>query len=343
MKLSYNLLFKNIPRWVGLALVLLIFLAIPLFDRNDYHLDVLVNAGIFAILVLGLNVMTGYCGLLNLGYSAFFAVGAYTYALLNVKLCWSFWVCFPVCVLSAVGFGLILGCCVLRLRGDYLALVTLGFGEITRITLNNLDSLTGGPNGLNVSHPAIGIMGRKFEFGIRGWPYYYLTLLGVVITVIIVVRLSRCRLGRAWMAIKEDEVAASCMGISTGKLKLLAFCAGAAIAGFAGWLFAGKQGFVSPDSFDFTTSIMLVAMLVLGGMGSVGGALVGAVTLTLLPEILQPLQQYRMFLFGMVMILMMLFRPQGLLGGIRVFEEFRPQTDRVRQEEDEVLAEDEQQ
>lgn len=338
-----SLSFKNIPRWIKLTLVLLIFLAAPFFDKNDYHLDVLVNAGIFAILVLGLNVMTGYCGLLNLGYAAFFAAGAYTYALLNVNLGWSFWVSLPACILSAAVFGFILGCCVLRLRGDYLALVTLGFGEITRITLNNLDFLTGGPNGLNVSHPAIGIMAAKFDFGICSWPYYYLVLLGIGITIIIVVRLSRCRLGRAWLAIKEDEVAASCMGISTAKLKLLAFCVSAAIAGLAGWLFAGKQGFVSPDSFDFITSIMLVAMLVFGGMGSVAGALVGALALTLIPEVLQPLQQYRMFLFGTVMILMMLFRPQGLLGGIRVFEEFRPQTDRIRQEEDEVLAEDEQQ
>lgn len=328
-------------RW---TLVLLIFLSIPLLDRNDYHIDVLVNAGIFAILVLGLNVMTGYCGLLNLGYAAFFAVGAYTYGLLNVNFSWSFWLCLPICIISSAVFGLILGCCVLRLRGDYLALVTLGFGEIIRITLNNLDSLTGGPNGLNVSHPVIGgMLMRKFDFGIYSWPYYYLTLLSIVITVIIVVRLSRCRLGRAWLAIKEDEVAAACMGISTGKLKLLAFCIAAAIAGFAGWLFAGKQGFISPDSFDFITSIMIVTMLVLGGMGSVAGSLLGAVILTVTPELLRPLQQYRMFLFGAVMILMMLFRPQGLLGGIRVFEEFRPETERIREEEDEVLAEDLQQ
>ncbi|MFH0791322.1 MAG: branched-chain amino acid ABC transporter permease [Candidatus Omnitrophota bacterium] len=332
---------KASRRGIGLALVLLIFLIIPLLDRNDYHLDVLVNAGIFAILAIGLNVMTGYCGLLNLGYAAFFAVGAYTYGLLNVYFNWPFWLCLPICLISSTVFGLILGCCVLRLRGDYLALVTLGFGEITRISLNNLDSLTGGPNGLNVSHPVIGgILMRKFDFGIRSWPYYYLILLSVAVTIIIVVRLSRCRLGRAWLAIKEDEVAAACMGIPTGKLKLLAFCIGSAIAGFAGWLFAGKQGFVSPDSFDFITSIMLAAMLVLGGMGSVAGALVGAVVLTVIPEVLRPLQQYRMFLFGAVMILMMLFRPQGLLGGMRVFEEFRPETERIRDEEDEVLAED---
>ena len=330
----------KLSRWAMSAVVLLILVALPLFNHNEYHLEVLVSAGIFAILVLGLNVMTGYCGLLNLGQAAFFASGAYTYALLNVKLGLSFWVSMPACVISAGGLGLLFGSCVLRLKGDYLALVTLGFGEIVRIALNNMDSLTGGPNGLTVSHPVIGFVSKSFDFGIKSMPYYYLTLSAIIVTVIITNRLSSSRFGRAWVAIKEDEVAAACMGINTGRLKLLAFCLGSAIAGFAGWLFAGKQGFVSPDSFDFITSIMLVAMLVLGGIGSIAGSIVGAVALTVLPEILRPLQQYRMFLFGAVMIIMMLFRPQGIFGGARILEEFRPETERVRQEEDEILGED---
>lgn len=323
-----------------MALFLAALIVLPAIDRNQYHLEVLVSAGIFAILVLGLNVMTGYCGLLNLGYAAFFAVGAYAYGLPNVKLGWQFWQCLPVCVISAAGFGALVGSCGLRLKGDYLALVTLGFGEITRIALNNLDGLTGGPNGLTVEHPVIrfGVL-KSFSFGINSLPYYYLTLLSVIIIAVIVSRLSSSRFGRAWIAIKEDEVAAACMGIPAGKLKLLSFCIGGAIAGFAGWLFAGKQGFVSPDSFDFTASIMLVAMLVLGGIGSIPGAILGAAALTIIPEILLPLQQYRMFLFGASMILMMLFRPQGLLGGMRILEEFRPETERVRQEEDEALGE----
>lgn len=325
-------------RTVWLALLLVFLLTIPLWDRNDYHLDVLVNAGIFAILVLGLNVMTGYCGLLNLGYAAFFAAGAYTYALLNVRLAWSFWPCLPFCVIASGILGLVFGCTVLRLRGDYLAIVTLGFGEITRIVLTNLDRWTGGPNGLTVDHPSVNFITGRFEWGIRGWPYYYLVLAAVAVTVIITARIGRSRIGRAWVAIKEDEVAASCMGIPAARLKLLAFCVGSAAAGLAGWLFAGKQGFVSPDSFDFTISIMLAAMLVFGGIGSIAGALAGAVTLTVIPEVLQPLQQYRIFLFGAVMIVMMLFRPQGLLGGIRIFEEFRPETERIRQDEDEVLT-----
>ena len=331
---------KKLPRWAVAAAVLLVLFALPLFDRNDYHLEVLVSAGIFAVLVLGLNVMTGYCGLLNLGYAAFFAAGAYTYAILNVRFGWSFWVSLPVCIISAGAFGLGFGSCALRLKGDYLAVVTLGFGEITRIALNNMDSLTGGPNGLTTAHPVLWLPHRSLAFGINSLPYYYLTLLAIMVTVIITSRLSSSRFGRAWIAIKEDEVAAACMGIHTGKLKLLAFCIGSAIAGFAGWLFAGKQGFVSPESFDFSTSIMLTAMLVFGGMGSIPGAIVAAVALTIIPEVLRPLQQYRIFFFGAVMMAMMLFRPQGLLGGVRIFEEFRPETERIRQEEDEVLAED---
>ena len=320
--------------------MLAILFALPYFNHNEYQLDVLVSAGIFAILVLGLNVMTGYCGLLNLGYAAFFASGAYTYAILNVKYGLSFWVSLPACIISAGALGLVFGSCVLRLKGDYLALVTLGFGEITRIALNNMDGLTGGPNGLTLSHPVIRFADKSFDFGIKSLPYYYLSLGALLVAVIIMRRLSNSRFGRAWIAIKEDEVAAACMGINTGKLKLFAFCIGSAIAGFAGWLFAGKQGFVSPESFDFTTSIMLVAMLVLGGIGSISGAIVGALALTIIPELLRPLQEYRMFLFGAIMIIMMLFRPQGLLGGVRIFEEFRPVSERVRQEEDEVLAED---
>src|SRR3989339_1122414 len=330
-------------RWAMSAVVLLILVALPLFNHNEYHLEVLVSSGIFAILVLGLNVMTGYCGLLNLGYAAFFASGAYTYALLNVKYGLSFWVSLPACIISAGALGLVFGSCVLRLKGDYLALVTLGFGEITRIALNNMDGLTGGPNGLTLSHPVIRFANKSFDFGIKSLPYYYLSLLALLVTIIIMRRLSNSRFGRAWIAIKEDEVAAACMGINTGKLKLFAFCVGCAIAGVSGWLFAGKQGFVSPESFDFITSIMIAAMLVLGGIGSISGAIVGALALTIIPEVLQPLQQYRMFLFGAVMIGMMLFRPQGLLGGARILEELRPESERVRQEEDEVLSEDQRQ
>jgi len=328
------------PLRAGWAALCLLLLAIPLVDRNDYHLDTLVNTGIFAILVLGLNVITGWCGLLNLGHSAFFAAGAYAYALLNARLGLPFWVCLPASTAAAALLGLAIGSCVFRLRGDYLALVTLGCGEIVRIALTNLDRVTGGPNGLIVAHPAVAVPWGRWEFGIRSVPYYYLTLAAVWLTVSISARLERSGFGRAWTAVKEDEVAASCTGINAASLKVLAFVIGAAMAGLAGWLFAGKQGFVSPESFDFVTSIMVVSMLVLGGLGSIGGALVGAAALTIVPELLRPVQEYRMFLFGAVLIVMMLFRPQGLLGGVRLAQEMRPETERVRQEEDETLAED---
>ncbi len=327
------------PRFLG-AGVCLALLLLPVWDRNDYHLDTVVNAGIFGLLVLGLNVMTGWCGLLNLGHSGFFAAGAYAYALLNVRCGWPFWACLPASAAAAAGLGLLVGSCVLRLRGDYLALVTLGFGEIVRICLTNLDRFTGGPNGLIVEHPAVRLAGFSYEFGINGTPYYYLTAAAVALAAGVLVRLERSGFGRAWVAVKEDEVAASCMGVHAAAMKVLAFVIGSSLAGVAGWLFAGKQGFVSPESFDFITSIMLVSMLVLGGLGSIPGALVGAAALTVLPEVLRPLQEYRMFLFGAVLIVMMLFRPQGLLGGVRAARELRPESERVKQEEDEVLAED---
>lgn len=336
-------LLKHLPGFGWKTLLLAVLISVPFMDTNEYHLDVMVNAGIFAVLAMGLNIITGYCGLLNLGYAAFFAAGAYAYALLNVWWGWPFWVCLPMSIAAAGILGLVLGAAVLRLRGDYLAIVTLGFGEIVRITLNNLDSITGGPNGLNkIAHPSLWTPAGFYDFGITSKPYYYLILLAVMLIMWIAGRLEHSRLGRAWIAIKEDEVAAACMGIPAGKMKLLAFCVAACIAGLAGWLFAGKQGFVSPDSFDFITSVMIAAMLVLGGMGSIWGAILGAAVLTIVPEILQPLQQYRILLFGAVMVIMMIFRPQGILGGIRISEEFRPETSRVRQEEDEVLSEERQ-
>lgn len=333
-------LFKRLPSFIWKTALLAVLVSVPFIDSNEYHLDIMVNAGIFAVLTMGLNIVTGYCGLLNLGYAAFFAAGAYAYALLNVWWGWHYWVCLPMSIAAAGILGLILGVPVLRLRGDYLAIVTLGFGEIVRITLNNLDSVTGGPNGLSkIAHPSIWTPDGFYDFGIATKPYYYLILLAVMLVIWITARVENSRLGRAWIAIKEDEIAAACMGIPAGRMKLLAFCAAACIGGFAGWLFAGKQGFVSPDSFDFVTSVMIVAMLVLGGMGNIFGAILGAVVLTIVPEILQPLQQYRILLFGAVMVIMMIFRPQGILGGKRISEEFRPETSRVRQEEDEVLSE----
>jgi branched-chain amino acid transport system permease protein len=296
---------------------------------------------IYAMLALGLNIVVGFAGLLDLGYIAFYAVGAYTWALLaspQFGLHLPFWVVLPIGAAVAALFGLLLGAPTLRLRGDYLAIVTLGFGEIIRIFLNNLDhpvNVTNGPIGINKIDP-ISIGGADFTrahevFGITfsGVHIYYYVLLALLfLTVVVCVRLERSRIGRAWVAIREDELAAQAMGINTRNIKLLAFALGASFGGVAGGLFASLQGFVSPESFGLLESIMVLCMVVLGGMGHVYGVLLGALLLTTLPEILRstasPIQRalfgdvyvdpeaLRMLLFGLALILVMLVRPTGL-------------------------------
>jgi branched-chain amino acid transport system permease protein len=293
------------------------------------------------MLALGLNIVVGFAGLLDLGYIAFYAVGAYTWALLaspQFGLHLPFWAVLPIGAAVAALFGLLLGAPTLRLRGDYLAIVTLGFGEIIRIFLNNLDhpvNVTNGPIGINKIDP-ISIGGADFTrvhevFGITfsGVHIYYYVLLALLfLTVVVCVRLERSRIGRAWVAIREDELAAQAMGINTRNIKLLAFALGASFGGVAGGLFASLQGFVSPESFGLLESIMVLCMVVLGGMGHVYGVLLGALLLTTLPEILRstasPIQRalfgdvyvdpeaLRMLLFGLALILVMLVRPTGL-------------------------------
>ena len=309
-------------KWFVLAIAVLI---LPWIDRNPYHIDVLVTAGIFMLLAMGLNVMVGFAGILNLGYAALFAVGAYTYALVNLHFEIPFWVGLWASAFAAAGFGMLLAFPALRLSGDYLAIVTLGAGEIVRIVLNNLDAVTGGPNGLlGLAHPILFFPGHgRFDFGVRSEPYYFLVFLVVGLVAFLLHRLEASRLGRAWIALREDELAASCMGVPTGWAKLLAFGIGGFIAGIAGCIFAAKQGTVSPDSFDFVVSVTVLAMVVLGGIGNIAGALLGGLILSLLPEFLRGFEIYRMLLFGIAMILMMLFRPQGILGDLHVREEFR--------------------
>ncbi len=312
----------------GLILVLLL---IPVFDRSQYRIEVLTMAGIAAMLSLGLNVQIGYAGLLNLGFGALYAVGAYTYAMLNFYWGWPFWLCLPVSAFTGAAAGLVLGVPSLRLRGDYLAIVTLGFGEITRVALNNL-RVTGGPDGLDgLAHPSWITLGRDgfraTSFGLASWPYYYLVLVLLGLLILVCQRLQRSRLGRAWMAVREDEVAASAMGVDTTWVKLLAFSIGSVFASLAGCVFASKQGAVSPESFSFMTSVMVVSMVVLGGLGSIAGAIVGAAVLTILPEFLRGLPAgfttYRMVFFGAALVLIMLFRPEGLLGSRRRGMELR--------------------
>jgi branched-chain amino acid transport system permease protein len=288
----------------------------PLIVRNAYYVDVATSAGVYALLALGLNVIVGFAGLLHLGYAAFFALGAYTYALLNVHLHWPFWVAVaPSAVVAGVA-GALVGLFAIRVRGDYLAIVTLGFGEIVRIVCTNLEPWTGGPNGLlGIAHPTLWVPGRKsYDFGVSSMPYYYLVVAGVALAAVLCVRMSGSRVGRAWRAIREDELAASCAGIDTAQMKLMAQGVGGAMAGVAGAIFAAKQGTITPDSFDFILSVMVLAMVVLGGLGSVRGAILGALALGMLPELLRGFEQYRMLAFGVVMILMMRWRPQGLCG-----------------------------
>ncbi len=330
----------------ALTVLLLAALLLVPVHRNQYHIDVLVMAGIYALLALGLNVVAGSAGLLHLGYAAFYAIGAYSYALLNHYCGWPFWAALPAAAaLGGIG-GIVLGIPSLRLRGDYLAIVTLGFGEIARITLRNL-AVTGGPNGIDgVAHPAWlvrdGAGGLTVgNFGLASWPYYYLVLVLVGIGWYACRLLERSRLGRAWVAIREDEVAAAAMGIDTTRVKLTALGIGGIFAGVAGCVFAGKQGFVSPGSFGFETSVIVLAMVVLGGLGSITGAVLGALILTLVPALLNELPSQfatsRMLFFGIAMILMMLFRPQGILGRPERRRELRPSTEKVREQEDQAL------
>jgi len=297
---------------------------------------------LYVLLALGLNIVVGFAGLLDLGYIAFYGIGAYVYALLasphfNIHL--PFWVILPVGAAVAALFGVALGAPTLKLRGDYLAIVTLGFGEIVRILLNNLSrpvNLTNGPQGIAGIDP-FSFGGFDFSrqqsflgFDFSGPIKYYYLLLAVTVAVIVVnVRLQNSRIGRAWEAIREDEVAARAMGIDTRNLKLLAFAMGASFGGLAGGMFSAIQGFISPESFVLVESIMVVSMVVLGGMGNIWGVILGAVLLSFVPEILrwtvEPLQAalfgrqlvapevIRMLIFGLALVLVMLYRPAGLL------------------------------
>jgi branched-chain amino acid transport system permease protein len=261
---------------------------------------VAILVGIYVILALGLNVVVGFTGLLNLGFVAFYAIGAYTYALLNTKFGIGFWSALPFSLILTSVAGFLLAIPALRLRGDYLAIVTLGFGEIVRLILNNWDSMTRGPNGISgIAPPEI----LSISFG-KLSHYYYLVLLFVILTLFITRRVYASRIGRAWVAIREDEIAASAMGINTTRYKLYAFAFGTFWAGLAGALFSGKM-----------QSVLILCMVILGGLGSIAGVIFGAFILVLLPEVLREVQLYRMLALGVGLVLMMIFRPQGLLGG----------------------------
>ncbi len=296
---------------LALAILLAFLIILPAF-LNDYYRDIMTLTCIYIVLALGLNIIVGQAGLLNLGYAAFYAIGAYTYAILSTKFGLSFWPGLLAGAAAAAFFAVLLGSPTLRLRGDYFAIVTLGLGEITRIILNNWDSVTGGPNGISqVGRPMLAAYTLHTTLD-----FYYLILLIAIGTVFAIKRMMTSRIGRAWIAIREDEMAAEAMGINTFRLKLLAFVLGSAWAGMTGVFFAAKMAFVSPESFTFFESVLILCMVVLGGMGSIPGIILGAFLLITLPEIFRDFQDYRMLAFGMALLLMMVFKPQGLLGTV---------------------------
>jgi branched-chain amino acid transport system permease protein len=318
-------------------------------------------AMLYVMLALGLNIVVGYAGLLDLGYIAFYAVGAYLYAMLaspHFGIHLDLWMLLPLGAVVAAFFGVLLGAPTLRLRGDYLAIVTLGFGEIIRIFLNNLNApvnITNGPQGINLIDPLhVGgfSFNQTFTFAGITFPglylYYYLFLVATMLVVLVSIRLQDSRIGRAWVAIREDEVAAEAMGINTRNVKLLAFAMGASFAGVSGGLFAGFQGFVSPESFNLFESIIVLCMVVLGGMGNIAGVILGALILTMLPEALRYVgdlqravfgeilidpQALRLLVFGLALVLVMLFRPAGLLPSVRRRRELTADETVVKQEQ----------
>lgn len=298
-------------------------------SRSQIDLATLVL--IYVMLGLGLNIVVGLAGLLDLGYVGFYAVGAYTYAMLAQYFGIGFWTGLVAAGAMAAFFGFILGFPVLRLRGDYLAIVTLGFGEIIRILLNNLTDITGGPRGIgNIPKPTLfdlefsrrasegsqtfhEFFGIAFNSNHRVMFLYLLALVLVLITVFVINRLIRMPIGRAWEAMREDEIACRALGMNPTNIKLSAFTIGATFAGFAGSFFAARQGFISPESFTFIESAIILAIVVLGGMGSQIGVILAAIVMTVLPEMAREFNEYRMLLFGLMMVLMMIWRPQGLL------------------------------
>lgn len=317
-------------RQVALFFIIIGALIWPFFSGRA-EIDIATLVLIYVMLGLGLNIVVGFAGLLDLGFVGFYAVGAYTYALLYYWAGWGFWASLPAAGAMAALFGYLLGFPVLRLRGDYLAIVTLGFGEIIRLLLINLYPITGGPDGISgIPKPTVFgyVLARRAPEGqmtfheLMGWKFnnvdviiylYLLALILALITLFVSNRLIRMPIGRAWEALREDEIACRSLGLNPTGIKLSAFTIGAMFAGFGGAFFAARQGLVNPESFTFIESALILAIVVLGGMGSQLGVILAAVLLTVVPEIARQFAEYRMLIFGLVMVVMMVWRPQGLL------------------------------
>ena len=317
----------GLTRYVGMALLGFAVVFPVIFYGDRYLLDLGIMILTYVMLGWGLNIVVGLAGLLDLGYVAFYAVGAYSYALLAEHFGFSFWICLPLAGILASFWGILLGFPVLRLRGDYLAIVTLAFGEIIRLVLINFQSLTHGPDGIT-GVPRPSFFGLPFNndtgsfadtFGLQWSPIhrivflYYVILVLALVTNLVTIRLRRLPIGRAWEALREDEIACRSLGINTTNTKLTAFAMGAMFAGFAGSFFATRQGFISPESFTFTESALVLAIVVLGGMGSQIGVAVAAAVMLGGFEFLREFAQYRMLVFGLAMVLIMIWRPRGLV------------------------------
>ncbi len=305
-------------RYIIYGILLVLVFLMPL-KAGPYWNYTLGTVGIYVLLGLGMNIVVGLAGLLDLGYVAFFAIGAYTMALLTApqphNLLWNFWLVLPIGIILAAVTGLLLGAPVLRMRGDYLAIVTLGFGEIIRILSKSdaLTSFTGGPKGVTaVGGPSL--FGKPFN---SGSDYVYIILLAVLLVIFVTNRLQNSRVGRAWEAMREDETVSRAMGINTLTQKLLAFGIGAAFAGLGGAIFASRNQFTGPEDFILMVSINVVAVVIVGGMGNIPGVIAGALVLKGLPEVLRQLQDYRVLVFGALLVVMMLWRPAGIFPSSR--------------------------
>ncbi|MCG8477638.1 MAG: branched-chain amino acid ABC transporter permease [Spirochaetales bacterium] len=277
-----------------------------------YQTNIMITALIYVMLALGLNIVIGLGGMLHLGYIAFYAVGAYTYGILNRFFGVGFWVALPIGTLLATVAGVLLALPVLRLRGDYLAIVTLGFGEIVRIVFNNMTEITGGPQGIG-GIPRPTFFGLSMNLSTATTYTYYIIVAAVILTIFVVWRFEHSRLGRALVAMGEDDIAAEAMGINITRLKVVAFAMGSFWAGMGGVIFASRTTFINPASFTVWQSVIVLCCVVLGGMGSIPGSIIGALGLILIPECLRAFSDYRMLMFGAILIVMMVFRPEGLI------------------------------
>jgi branched-chain amino acid transport system permease protein len=302
-------------RQSAIAVATLAAIAFP-FLSSTYQVNIMTTALMYVVLGLGLNIVVGQAGLLHLGYAAFYAVGAYTYALLYQHFGIGFWTALPLGAIMATLFGILLGLPVLRLRGDYLAIVTLGFGEITRLVLENWGDFSYGPSGI-AGIPRPGFFGLEMNLEESTIYLYFLMIGFTLLTVFVTNRLQNSRIGRAWLALREDEVACQAMGVDKTMAKMTAFALGSTWAGMMGVVFAAKTTFVNPSSFTFLESAMILSIVVLGGMGSILGVTLASFLLILLPEYLRAFSDYRMLLFGTIMVVMMIFRPQGIITNIR--------------------------